>query len=108
MGGPGRDLVDYSASPGAVTVTLGGTGNDGAGSYDAVGADVERVAGSTFDDLLLGGVGADELVGAGGDDTLDGRSGADVLAGGPGDDRASYERRVASVAVSLDGAANDW
>ncbi|MBB2924504.1 calcium-binding protein [Cellulomonas cellasea] len=107
LGGPGRDVADYGARTGAVTVSLDGVGGDGApGEGDAVGVpapwnaspDIEELVGGRGDDVLtgvqwwetlVGGPGADLLRGAGGADTLlgsDGVEGNDRLDGGDGPD----------------------
>ena len=77
--------------------------------------DIELVAGSAQDDILVGTLGRDRLEGLGGDDDLDGMEeddilegggGADRLRGGPGEDTASYRYSYAGVDVSLhDGIA---
>ena len=54
-----------------------------------------------------GGGAADSLVGGSDDDTLDGGSGPDTFDGGGGRDLADYGVRTATVALSLDGSAND-
>ncbi|MGH2686367.1 MAG: proprotein convertase P-domain-containing protein, partial [Actinomycetota bacterium] len=97
QGGTGFDTVDYSASAGPVTVTIGdGAPNDGrSGEGDEVAGDIEHVIGSGFDDrltgdgsaeLLAGGRGSDRLTGLGGDDELRGDEDDDVLLGGSNDD----------------------
>lgn len=112
LGGPGRDVADYGARTGPVTVTLDGTGGDGApGEGDSVGVpapwsaspDIEEVVGGHGDDVLtgagwdetlVGGPGADLLRGAGGRDTLrgtDGVEGNDRLDGGEGHDTCSAD-----------------
>lgn len=85
------------------------------------------VDGGSGTDILNTGSGADTLRGGPGDDDLSDGGGADVLDGGTGDDdfavgtgpdsivggastfgdAVSYEARVNSVNVSLDGVAND-
>lgn len=107
VGGPGRDVVDYGARTGPVTVSLDGLGGDGEpGEGDAVGLpapwswlpDVEEVRGGHGDDVLtgaqwtetlVGGLGADLLRGGRGTDTLDGADGVlgnDRLDGEDGQD----------------------
>jgi Ca2+-binding RTX toxin-like protein len=99
-GNRGTDLMDYSAAPEAVRVTVGDRSNDGVrGEFDNVRSDVENVRGTAYADLLigsrrrnelLGGAGSDQLIGGAGDDRLSGSSGRDRIAardGGP--DRVS-------------------
>src|ERR1044072_3087396 len=85
-----------------------------------------NLAGGSGDDLLRGGIGADDLDGAGGNDELYGGPGADALAGrngtdrldgGPGGDElvgggglhdtVSYADRVAGVRVSIGSGGGD-
>lgn len=112
VGGPGRDVVDYGARTGPITVTLDGIGGDGEpGEGDAVGVpapwssspDIEDVLGGHGDDVLtgawwaetlVGGPGADLLRGGGGRDDLrgtDGVQGNDRLDGGDGQDTCSAD-----------------
>ena len=96
--------------------------NDGvAGENDCVGEDVERIMGSSFNDILIGNdpdplygqgprvepSGQNVLTGGGGDDLLDGGLGPDVYIGGGGNDVVSYEGRDDPIDASIDGAAND-
>jgi Ca2+-binding RTX toxin-like protein len=83
MGGTGVDTLDYSAWTAAVSVDLA------ASSASAVGGSVfniENVVGGRGSDVLLGGVGANQLNGGGGNDLILGRAGNDVLFGGAGYD----------------------
>lgn len=62
------------------------------------------------DDTLVGDNSRNDLRGGAGNDTLDGRLSQDVLDGGGGIDTATYAGHTgsaASVAVTLDGLAND-
>ncbi len=97
-GGPEDDWALYANAPGPVSVTLpGGTapGGDGHGATDAY-TSIERLQGSEFDDLLIGGAGPDHIMagdgndivrGNGGDDSIGGGDGDDTIDGGAGDDR---------------------
>jgi Ca2+-binding RTX toxin-like protein len=119
-GGPGVDSVTYETRTigGGVQLTLDGSANDGNGAdvfADNIRPDVERVTGSVFDDVLIGGdgdelldgrAGDDQLEGRDGNDTLKGAFGSDRLDGGDGLDRADYRGAEAAV-VTLDGVAND-
>ncbi|WP_426955003.1 calcium-binding protein [Muricoccus radiodurans] len=100
-GGEGGDSVGYVLSTAGVFVNLA-TGLAGGG--DAEGdtlVGVEGVAGSAFNDVLIGHVGNGTLVGGGGDDYLDGGAGTDYLDGGAGPDTVSYAASPAGVFVSL-------
>jgi Ca2+-binding RTX toxin-like protein len=96
IGGPGAaaDTASYENSPAAVSVDLtrhivrGGEGRDRLHQ-------IEAVAGSGFNDVLvgdaksnalLGGAGDDTISGGGGSDLLDGSTGRNVLTGGAGSD----------------------
>ena len=122
-GGPGSDTVDYSNSSN-VTVTIDGNANDGqAGQNDNVGTTVENIIGTPGQDRLTGTSSgsnvANGIIGGGGDDVINGNDGndvflsdrgpdgADVYNGGTGTDTVSYEDRVDSLRVRLDGGAND-
>ena len=104
-----RIRYDEPSRAAAVEVNLSdGTGSDGGPTEtteDALG--FERIIGTRFGDELTGDGGANVLDGGGGDDVLRGAGGTDALRGGAGADTASYSERTESVAVSLDGTAND-
>jgi len=107
-GGGGNDYALYWTRTKPVTVSLDGVANDGeAGENDAVGADVESAIGGAGDDILVGNSASNQLVGMDGKDTLDGRGGSDDLYGLDGVDTVLYTSRTASVAVDLDGVADD-
>lgn len=90
-GGGGRDVVDYSSAPSAVTVDLAaGTATGGHGS-DTL-ANVEIVYGSHFGDLLIGD---------GQDNSLRANRGDDTLRGGAGNDSAEYRNATGPVVVDL-------
>jgi Ca2+-binding RTX toxin-like protein len=107
-GGAGVDILDFSATDAAVSVSLDGVANDGpAGEADNAGTDIENIKGGRGNDTLVGNAGRNLLEGfAGndtlrggtparsitvpfglvGDDTLDGGIGSDAMAGEGGDD----------------------
>ena len=98
-GGDGDDTISYMMSPAGVSINLNaGTASGGDADGDDVGADIENVIGSMYDDDLRGarrgerdnklwGEGGDDnLVGDRGDDELDGGAGNDMLDGGDNDD----------------------
>lgn len=87
-GGPGTDRLSYSGRGAGVTVTANdGLANDGEQSeQDNVGADVEVITATSFNDSITGGGVNNQLTGQGGDDTLNGGAGEDSLPGGAGND----------------------
>jgi Ca2+-binding RTX toxin-like protein len=112
-GGAGRDRLIYKVSgwSGGVSVTADGTPNDGhAGEKDNVGADIEIVRGTGFDDVisipkgdLYGVDGNDELsltsaggriYGGDGTDTLNAGPGRALLFGGRGPDTLNSSNGV--------------
>lgn len=93
-GGSGRDTVVYRTSAAAVTVNLSVSGPQASGG-DAAGnvlVGIESVAGSRFDDTLIGDAGANNL---------NGGAGADYLDGGAGIDTAIYSSSAAAVRIDL-------
>ena len=127
-GGAGRDSLSYRKSNTGVTVNLkNGTTGGGHAEGDVI-TGFDRVAGSSYGDMLvgndnynfldggrgddelwgedgndtlLGNSGADRLFGGDGDDTLYGRNGGDLLDGGAGVDSISYNGSNAGVMVNL-------
>ena len=131
-GSTGIDTISYAGSTAGVTINLrDGTAMGGDAEGDDIGADIENVMGSMYDDMitgtdsvavgnslwglggmdrLYGGEGNDMLYGGAGDDMLDGGdeddeleggAGADVLTGGRGADAASYASSMMGVTVRL-------
>jgi Ca2+-binding RTX toxin-like protein len=124
-GGDGTDWADYTLDAAAVTIDLT-TQNDqntiGAGIDQLFG--IENVAGTAYNDTLIGnssanrlegnagndvltgGSGGDVLLGGGGNDSLNGGTGNDVLEGGTGIDWALYNTGL-SAAVTVDLSVDD-
>jgi Ca2+-binding RTX toxin-like protein len=103
IGGEGADLLIGSASSNVLT---------GNGSRDDLqGLDgADTLDGGAADDKLTGGMGIDVEHGGLGNDTFNegpAPNGADDLSGDVGGDLADYAARPASVAVKIDGIAND-
>ncbi|WP_420471014.1 hypothetical protein [Brevundimonas sp. FT23042] len=90
-GGNGVDAADYGDATSGVRVDLAVTTaqNTLGGGQDTL-TSIERLAGSAYNDTLLGTTGANVLYGAGGDDRLEGRGGDDLLDGGAGMDTAVF------------------
>jgi hypothetical protein len=112
-GGEGFDTVSYQTSSVGVVVRLDGVANDG-GSEDGTGPapttaprddvdfSVERIVGTSFDDVLVGSPTDNTLVGDNGQDEFDGSFGRDTIEArdgirdraircGPGDDFARLD-----------------
>jgi Ca2+-binding RTX toxin-like protein len=135
IGSAGFDWADYRNHGSAVRVTLDGETNDGSsGENDYVGASMEAVLGTRFDDILVGSsgnnilrgyAGRDILNGEGGNDILEGGDGDDAIVGGPGNDEliggagrdglaggadydtVDYRQSASTVRITQDGKAND-
>ncbi len=112
-GGSGHDTASYGSSGGSINIGIYRTGSGAAASGDSLSG-IERIVGSGYSDvlvgggvtpvtleggsgndqlydygadsLLFGGEGYDVLIGNGGDDTLFGGDGNDFLFGGAGAD----------------------
>jgi Ca2+-binding RTX toxin-like protein len=107
-GGADIDLATYATRTADVVVGIGGGADDGeVGEGDNVNATIENVRTGSGDDVLRGSAADNSLIGGPGSDNLNGRLGADILNGQAGVDTITYADRVAPVAVSLDGKAND-
>ena len=91
-GDEGMDWVSYQGSDAAVTVNLAeGTVTGGHADGDVL-TDIENVAGSDYEDVLIGNDSANRL---------EGGAGADRLDGGAGVDWALYSESDAGVTVNL-------
>ncbi|MEA2192028.1 MAG: hypothetical protein QOI73_2149, partial [Solirubrobacteraceae bacterium] len=102
-GGPGIDTTEYRhRRSGGVRVTLDGRADDGGPGEDDL-VDTERVSGSDYPDVLIGGGAADALFGGLGADTIRGGGGADVVVGGAGSDDLGGDGGRDSI-VAFDGA----
>lgn len=96
LGGPGDDVLDgafgtdnadFATSSTGVNADLGSGTATGEGTDELIS--IEDLAGSGYDDVLVGDESSNELVGRSGNDRLAGLGSDDVLVGGTGDD--SYE-----------------
>lgn len=126
-GGGGSDTASYAGSSGGQFVSLTSGFSSGAAGDDDLHS-IENVAGSAFDDQLLGNGGAniltgggghdymrgvggnDTLLGEGGDDYLGGGFGDDIVDGGAGWDRAAFYHDTATgvhVDLNIQGVAQD-
>jgi Ca2+-binding RTX toxin-like protein len=92
-GHTGLDVIDYSASPEAISVDLSGkTPGKGGDAEGDVLVNIEIVKGTPLADTLVGGVNADHFIGG---------DGADRIDGGSGNDGAWYVTSKAAVSVDL-------
>jgi Ca2+-binding RTX toxin-like protein len=92
-GDRGFDTASYGDHTAGVIVTIGSPFDDGnasdaspTGALDSVTSTVERVKGTSFDDVLTGDAGDNALIGAAGNDRLKGKQGRDRLKGKGGID----------------------
>ncbi|HEY9023833.1 MAG TPA: calcium-binding protein, partial [Burkholderiaceae bacterium] len=101
VGGAGSDTASYAGAAAGLTISLAdptlNTGDAAGDSFDSI----ENLAGSGFDDVLIGTATANRLDGGAGNDLLDGGAGADALIGGAGIDTATYAASSAGVTVNL-------
>ena len=115
-GGVGLDWSSYTYSDAAVTVNLAdGLAELGGHAEGDVLSGIEKIAGSSFNDILTGDsnnnslsgmAGSDTLSGGDGDDWITGGAGADTIDGGAGLDWSNYTFSDAAVTVNLaDGLA---
>lgn len=109
-GEAGYDTVSYTDSTTAVDVNLlTGIGKGSTAEGDIL-VNIERIWGSSHNDVLrgntqsnvlTGGAGDDALYGEAGNDTLEGGVGADSIDGGDGSDGAEYAGSNAGIQVDL-------
>lgn len=114
-GGAGNDRVTYYAVQGSVTVDLriqGTAQNTGAGGMDTL-VGIENLAGTEFDDVLIGNNVANWIWSHGGGDDIRGNAGDDtiwipegdgaVVRGGQGVDVISFRGRVDELGTDTGG-----
>ena len=85
------------------------TGDDGS-NYLFGSSGNDNLVGGGGNDRLIGGEDADDMFGSSGNDRFiqgAARDGADEMVGGLGTDTVDYSTRTSTIAVALDGLAND-
>jgi Ca2+-binding RTX toxin-like protein len=90
-GGSGFDTLDYSQSTVGITADLSKHWVTADGTSQVWG--VERLVGSSHDDVMKGDKYANWLVGGGGSDELRSHAGADTMTGGSGSDTFVFLRK---------------
>jgi len=106
-GGTGLDTVSYLASSTGLTIDMSSPNNS---TGDALGDDfvgIERIFGSGFDDILIGGADSVTLIGNGGNDYLEGGDENDSLIGGAGVDSYGFDENGPSADVILGFTTNE-
>ena len=102
---PEAGFMAFSFAPAEALEEGGGEEGEEGGPGDTSDGDVlsgiENIAGSDYDDLLIGDENANQIDGRAGNDTLIGGGGADTLIGGDGVDTADYSESGAGVTVDL-------
>ena len=105
-GGAGLDTVSYLTSSTGLTINLTGIGSTGDAAGDSFFT-IERIFGSGFDDIIIGGADAVTLIGNGGNDYLQGGDENDSLIGGAGVDSYGYDVNGPSSDVILGFTTNE-
>ena len=112
-GGAGFDTVNYLSASEGVGVSMVGFGVFGEAAGDSYES-IERVIGTSFDDILVGSLGDDTLLGGGGNDYLEGGGGTttlidgnDTLIGGAGIDSYGYHANAGGQDVIYGFASNE-
>lgn len=101
IGGAGNNTASYANADVGLTASLTNAGiNTGHATGDTY-TQIQNLAGSAFNDTLIGDAAVNILSGANGDDILEGMGGADDLRGDLGIDTASYANASTFVAASL-------
>ena len=101
-GRTGLDTANYSNSPVSVSVSLETGAADGGTASGDVLQDIENLRGSDHNDTLIGDAEYSVLTARGGDDVLAGLAFQDILVGGSGADTADYSASNAGVTATLE------
>lgn len=101
IGGSGNNTASYANADVGLTASLTSAGiNTGHATGDSY-TQIQNLAGSAFNDTLIGDAAVNILSGTNGDDILEGMGGADDLRGDLGVDTTSYANASTFVAASL-------
>ncbi len=85
-GGAGNDRVDYNAASGNLTIDMTDASNSTGIAAGDTFANVERIGGSGYDDVIIAGGAVNHVFAFDGDDTIVDNEGRDYLWGGAGAD----------------------
>jgi Ca2+-binding RTX toxin-like protein len=86
-GGDGADSLTLEDHEGGMAISLDDAANDGSsGEGDNIHSDLERVYGTSANDVFIGTSNADDFSGNSGNDEIHGGGGGDLLTGDSGDD----------------------
>jgi len=109
-GGNGSDTVSYAEKTSAVSVYLDGATKSGTmtllgvvNENDIVGADVENIVATAYNDTLVGNSSANTIDAGPGDDSLAGLLGDDIFNGGTGADTVTYAEKTTPVIATIGG-----
>jgi hypothetical protein len=107
-GATGQDSLNFGPQTVGVHMKLDGLANDGANA-GAEGDDIrggfERLRGTKFNDVIVGGADPETVNGSGGDDDLDGGAGADTVEGNEGVDTVRARDGQADALLDCDSAS---
>ena len=107
-GASGQDSLNFGPQTVGVHMKLDGVANDGSGAGgegDDIRGGFERLRGTAFNDLIVGGPAAETINGSGGDDDLDGGAGADAIEGNEGVDTVRARDGEADALLDCDSAS---
>ncbi len=108
-GASGQDSLNFGGQTVAVHMKLDGVANDG-GSAGAEGDDIrggfERLRGTAFNDVIVGGPASEVINGSKGDDDLDGGPGADTIEGNEGEDTVRARDGEADLGLDCDSPSS--
>lgn len=107
-GASGQDSLNFGPQTVGVHMKLDGVANDGGGAGsegDDIRGGFERLRGTAFNDLIVGGPAPETINGSGGDDDLDGGAGADAVEGNEGVDTVRARDGEADALLDCDSAS---